>query len=61
MNLITETQRRLQYQKDKISDLSECLNKNLTKYARHYIQDEIVKANKNIQYYSEILEKLEDK
>ena len=60
MNLITETRNRLSYQIKQLEDLQNCLSDDkLTKDAVHYINDEIAKAKRNIEYYKLILNKLE--
>ena len=62
MNLKLETKKKLQGNQERLHDLQEnSLTKTLSKDAIHYINDEITKAKKNIEYYSEILKKLEDK
>lgn len=62
MNLQNETSRKLEYIKAKLIDLEECLKVgHLTKDCRHYVQDEINKTKKNIEYYSEILEVLKER
>lgn len=62
MNLVTETKGRLQYAKVNLEDLQECLDTgSLTKDCRHHLQDEIKKTKRNIEYYEEILKKLEEK
>lgn len=59
MNIKNETKRRLNYHNNKLKDLKECLNAATTIDAIHYINDEITKANKNIEYYSELVKKIE--
>lgn len=62
MNLLSETKQRLNFINAKLVDLQECLELgSLTKDCRHYLQDEISKTKKNIQYYSELLEVLEER
>ena len=60
MNLITETRNKLSYQIKQLEDLQNCLSDDkLTKDAVRYINDEIAKAKRNIEYYKLILNKLE--
>ena len=59
MNLITETRYKLNYQKNNLESLLETDTSKLTKDARHYVEDEITKAKRNIEYYKLILNKLE--
>ena len=60
MNLITETRNKLSYQIKQLEDLQNCLSDGkLTKDAVLYINDEIAKAKRNIEYYKLILNKLE--
>lgn len=61
MNLKSKTSSKLDYYKKRLEDLRECLKSNLTKDALHYCNDEIVKAENNIEYYEEILKILEGK
>ena len=60
MNLITETRYKLNYQKNNLESLLETDTSKLTKDARHYVEDEITKAKRNIEYYSRIMELLEE-
>ena len=60
MNLITETRYKLNYQKNNLESLLETDTSKLTKDARHYVEDEITKAKRNIEYYKLILNKLEE-
>jgi RecJ-like exonuclease len=63
LNLVTETKRRLDYLNKELDDLNNSLNLNvftISFLAKEHINNEIAKTEKNIQYYSEILEKLED-
>ena len=61
MNLITETRYKLNYQKNNLESLLETDTSKLTKDARHYVEDEITKAKRNIEYYEEIIKVLEGK
>ena len=65
MNITTESRYRLNHHKNKLEELQGLLSstntKHLSKDARHYIEDEVTKAKRNIEYYSEILKVLEDK
>ena len=61
MNLITETRYKLNYQKNNLESLLETDTSKLTKDAKHYINDEITKAKRNIEYYEEIIKVLEGK
>jgi hypothetical protein len=59
LNIITETKRRMEYLNKELIELKECLNaSNISFLARDHLNNEIAKTEKNIQYYSEILEKL---
>ena len=59
MNLITETRYKLNYQKNNLESLLETDTSKLTKDARHYVEDEITKAKRNIEYYEGIIKVLE--
>ena len=61
MNLITETRYKLNYQKNNLESLLETDTSELTKDARHYVEDEITKAKRNIEYYEGIIKVLEGK
>ena len=61
MNLITETRYKLNYQKNNLESLLETDTSKLTKDARHYVEDEITKAKRNIEYYDGIIKVLEGK
>ena len=58
MNLITETRYKLNYQKNNLESLLETDTSKLTKDARHYVEDEITKAKRNIEYYEGIMKLL---
>ena len=60
MNLITETRYKLNYQKNNLESLRETDTSKLTKDARHYVEDEITKAKRNIEYYEGIIKILEE-
>ena len=60
MNLITETRYKLNYQKNNLERLLETDTSKLTKDARHYVEDEITKAKRNIEYYEGIIKVLEE-
>ena len=60
MNLITETRYKLNYQKNNLESLLETDTSKLTKDARHYVEDEIVKTKRNIEYYEGIMKLLEE-
>ena len=61
MNLITETRYKLNYQKNNLESLLETDTSELTKDARHYVEDEITKAKRNIEYYEGIIKVLEER
>ena len=61
MNLIAETRYKLNYQKNNLESLLETDTSELTKDARHYVEDEITKAKRNIEYYEGIMKALEGK
>ena len=61
MNLITETRYKLNYQKNNLDSLLETDTSKLTKDARHYVEDEITKAKRNVEYYGEIIKVLEER
>ena len=61
MNLITETRYKLNYQKNNLESLLETDTSKLTKDARHYVEDEITKAKRNVEYYEEIIKVLEER
>ena len=60
MNLIAETRYKLNYQKNNLESLLETDTSALTKDARHYVEDEITKAKRNIEYYEGIIKVLEE-
>ena len=60
MNLITETRYKLNYQKNNLESLLETDTSKLTKDARHYVEDEITKAKRNIEYYEGMIKVLEE-
>ena len=60
MYLITETRYKLNYQKNNLESLLETDTSKLTKDARHYVEDEITKAKRNIEYYEGIMKLLEE-
>lgn len=59
MSLISETKYKLNYHKESLESLQSTDTSKLTKDARHYVEDEITKAKRNIKYYEEILKILE--
>ena len=61
MNLITETRYKLNYQKNNLESLQATDTSKLTKDARHYVEDEITKAKRNIEYYEGVIKVLEGK
>ena len=61
MNLITETRYKLNYQKNNLESLLETDTSKLTKDAKHYINDEITKAKRNVEYYEEIIKVVEER
>ncbi len=61
MNLLSETKYKLNYNKNNLESLQETDTSKLTKDARHYVEDEISKTKKNIEYYEGIIKVLEDK
>ena len=61
MNLIAETRYKLNYQKNNLESLLETDTSKLTKDAKHYINDEITKAKRNIEYYEGVIKVLEGK
>lgn len=61
MNLLTETKYKLNYNKNNLESLQETDTSKLTKDARHYVEDEISKTKRNIEYYEGIIKVLEDK
>lgn len=58
MNIKTESKYRLFRSVERFNDLQECLKQPVSEDCRHYINDEIMKARKNIEYYKEILKLL---
>ena len=60
MKLIAETMYKLNYQKNNLESLLETDTSKLTKDARHYVEDEITKAKRNIEYYEGIIKVLEE-
>ena len=61
MNLLTETRYKLNYSKNNLDSLLETDTSKLTKDAKHYVEDEIAKAKRNIEYYEGIMKILEGK
>ena len=61
MNLLTETRYKLNYSKNNLESLLETDTSKLTKDAKHYVEDEIAKAKRNIEYYEGIMKALEGK
>ena len=61
MNLLTETRYKLNYSRNNLDSLQEADTSELTKDARHYVEDEIAKAKRNIEYYEGIIKVLEGK
>ena len=61
MNLLTETRYKLNYSKNNLNSLLETDTSKLTKDAKHYVEDEIAKAKRNIEYYEGIMKILEGK
>ena len=61
MNLLTETRYKLNYSKNNLDSLLETDTSKLTKDAKHYVEDEISKAKRNIEYYEGIMKALEGK
>ena len=61
MNLITETRYKLNYHKNNLESLLETDTSKLTKDAKYYINDEITKAKRNVEYYEEIIKVLEER
>ena len=60
MNLLTETRYKLNYSKNNLESLLETDTSKLTKDAKHYVEDEISKAKRNIEYYEGIMKVLEE-
>ena len=60
MNLLTETRYKLNYSKNNLESLQGVDKSELTKDARHYVDDEIAKAKRNIEYYEGIMKLLEE-
>ena len=60
MNLLTETRYKLNYSKNNLESLQGVDTSKLTKDARHYVEDEIAKAKRNIEYYEGIIKILEE-
>ena len=61
MNLLTETRYKLNYSKNNLDSLLETDTSKFTKDAKHYLEDEISKAKRNIEYYEGIMKVLEGK
>ena len=58
--LLSITTRKLAYYKQRLEDLRECEKANLSKDATIFCKDEIAKAKKNIEYYKNLIDKLEE-
>ena len=57
MNLLSETQRKLNNSITRLEDLEKCLSDGkLTVDCTHYVNDEIIKAKHNVEYYKKIKE-----
>ena len=61
MNLLTETRYKLNYSKNNLESLLETDTSKLTKDAKHYVNDEIKKTKRNVEYYEGIMKALEGK
>ena len=61
MNLLSETRYKLNYNKNNLESLQETDTSKLTKDARHYVEDEISKTKRTIEYYEGIIKVLEGK
>lgn len=59
MNLIKKTISKLEFHKNRLDDLENCLRGKLTKDCIHFCKGEIENAKDNIEYYEEILKVLE--
>lgn len=59
MDLITETKRRLDFLNNELEQLKECADKPVSLYAREYLNNEISRTEKNVEYYSKVMEVLE--
>ena len=58
--VIKSTKNKLDYYINRKEDLIRCMNDAITsKDCKHYCEQEIVKADENIDYYSSLLEILE--
>lgn len=55
MNILTETNRKLEYNIKRFNDLNSCLDCELSIDAIRFVNDEINKTNSNIKYYSELI------
>lgn len=59
MNLLYEVKQRLIYSNSRLIDLEICMEaENLSHDAECYLREEIKKSNKNIKFYSLLIEKL---
>lgn len=59
--LLKETEKRLTYSNSKLEDLRKCMQEEqLSKDAQMYINEQIYKTNKNIEYYSNLINFLEN-
>lgn len=59
--LLKETEKRLIYNNSKLEDLRKCMQEEqLSKDAQMYINEQIYKTNKNIEYYSNLINFLEN-
>lgn len=61
MNLIIETKRRLNFEIDRLADLEECKIQNISEDATKYVEHEIQRVKKNINYYQVLIEVLQIK
>lgn len=60
MDLIKATKRKLIFNENELIDLKECLSLGgLTKDAQRHLKNEIARVNKNVEYYSALLNILE--
>lgn len=55
MNLIIETKKRLKFEIDRLADLQECHQQNISEDAAKYIEHEIQRVKKNIRYYEVLI------
>lgn len=56
MDLLKETNKKIDYLKKNKEDLQKCLQENLTIDCRRYVNEELSKIDKKLEYYNKVFE-----